>query len=77
MRQTCPDVTAANQHDALVRLFEALQFAHHRTNVLGSGNKEDFVARFDNGGALWADRSVVTENRRNAGIDMRHMLPHR
>ena len=75
-RQTCANITAANQHNTFIRFFETLKFTHHRTDMLRSRNKEDFIPGFDNGGPLRTNRSVVTENRRNTRIDMWHMLAH-
>ncbi|SAG50226.1 Uncharacterised protein [Enterobacter kobei] len=44
--------------------------------MLRGSNKEDLIASFDNGRALRADRSVVTENGGDARINMGHMFAH-
>jgi hypothetical protein len=55
MGQTRADIAAADQHNALIRLFQTLQFAHDRANMLRGGNKEDFIAGFDNRRTLRAN----------------------
>nr|VUD28812.1 Uncharacterised protein [Raoultella sp. NCTC 9187] len=76
MGQTRTDISAANQHDALVGFLQALQLAHHGTNMLRCGNKEYFIAGFNNGRTLGANRAIVAENSRHTGVDMRHVFTH-
>ncbi len=76
MGQTRANIAPADQHNTLIRLFQSLQFAHDRANMLRGGNKEDFISGLDNRRTLRADGAIVAENGGHARIDMRHMLPH-
>lgn len=49
VRETRADVAAADQHNALVGFLQTLEFAHYRANMLRCGDKEDFVASFNDG----------------------------
>ena len=62
MGQTCANITAADQHNTLIRFFQSLQFAHDRADMLRGGNKEDFIPGLDNGRTLRADGAIVAEN---------------
>ena len=76
MGQTRANIAPADQHNTLIRLFQSLQFAHDRANMLRGGNKEYFIAGFHNRRTLRANRTIVAENSGHTRIDMRHMLPH-
>ncbi len=77
LREPCADITAADQHDAFIRLFKALKFAHYGADMLRCGDKKDFIACFHNGRSLRPDRPIVAKNSGYAGVDMRHMFAHR
>ena len=71
--QTFADVAATHDHYALGWLVHTAHLFQHAADILLGGDEEDLIAFFDDGGALWADRSVLAEDRSHAGFDLRHM----
>lgn len=49
VRQTRADITTANEHNAFIRFFETLQFAHYGANMLRCRDEEDFITCLDYG----------------------------
>ena len=58
---TFTNVTATDDHDALIWCVEATKLAHDGSNIIGGGNEENFIARPSSSGLISSGAALMPQ----------------